>query len=78
VTLPVRQHDSTVDDIVAEIVRDLPALITIDAAAGLLAKSERTIRSYIGRGLLRAFRPCGGAPRIPRSEIERVLREGAA
>jgi excisionase family DNA binding protein len=67
-----------VDDIVEEIVRDLPPLITIDAAATLLGKSERTVRSYIARGLLRAIRPCGGAPRLPLSELRRILHEGAS
>jgi excisionase family DNA binding protein len=73
-----RQHDSALDDIVERIVCGLPQLNTIDSTAELLGKSERTIRAYISRGLIVAIRPCGGAPRIPRSEIERVLREGAA
>jgi excisionase family DNA binding protein len=74
----VRQHDAVLDEIVAQIVRDLPALLSIDAAGDVLGKSGRTIRSYIARGLIRAIRPCGGTRLIPRSEIARVLREGAA
>jgi excisionase family DNA binding protein len=71
-----QRDDNTSEGIVRRAVRGLPAFMTIAETAELFGKSERTVRSYIARGLLRAVRVCGGSPRIPLSEIERILLEG--
>ena len=54
----------------------LPRLMRIAEVAHELRRSERTIRSWMASGRLRAVRPCGGKPMIARAELERVLREG--
>jgi excisionase family DNA binding protein len=57
---------------------DLPRLLKPIEAANILRRTPRTIRRWISLGLLQAVRPAGGNPLIPRSEIERLLTEGAA
>lgn len=64
-------------DLARQLVRDLPALNTLEGTAKFFGRTGRTLRHWIARGLIRTVRPCGGNPMVPRSEIERVLREGA-
>jgi excisionase family DNA binding protein len=67
----------TPDDIVSAALNALPRLLTPTEAALVTRRSTRTIRRWIGAGLLRVVRPAGGNPLVPRSEIERLLREGS-
>lgn len=62
--------------IVAELIGDLPKLCTRAEAAKALRRNDRSIDRWIAKGLLRAIRPAGGHPLIPRTEIERLLVEG--
>jgi excisionase family DNA binding protein len=55
----------------------LPRLLTPREAALALRKSTRTLRRWMGLGMVCAIRPAGGRPLIPRAEVERLLREGA-
>ena len=54
-----------------------PANLTIPEAAAWLRKTTRTLGHWEAKGLLRITRPAGGNPIVPRSEIERLMREGA-
>lgn len=54
-----------------------PFLLRVPQAAALLGRTTRTLRAWEARGLLRVVRPAGGAPLIERTEIERLLAEGA-
>ena len=56
---------------------NLPRHLRIAEFAAEVRRSERTVRSWIARGLITATRPCGGYPLIARSELERILAEGA-
>jgi excisionase family DNA binding protein len=55
---------------------ELPRNLKIAEFASEIRRSERTVRAWIARGLIKATRPCGGNPLIARSELERILREG--
>lgn len=61
-----------------DLLADLPALLRPREAADVLRRSTRTIRRLVALGHLRAVRVAGGRPLIPRSELERLLREGAS
>lgn len=37
----------------------------------------RTWHRWASKGLVRVVRPAGGHPRIPRAEVQRILREAA-
>lgn len=57
---------------------ELPALCTITEAAKALRSSARTIRRLLALGRLRAAKlNMGGSARVlvPRSELERLVRE---
>jgi predicted site-specific integrase-resolvase len=54
-----------------------PANLTLPEAAAWLRRTTRTLGNWEARGLIRVVRPAGGNPIIPRSEIERLMREGA-
>lgn len=56
----------------------LPALLKPREAGEAIRRSTRTIRRLISLGHLRAVHVAGGRPLIPRSELERLLREGAS
>ena len=56
---------------------DLPALLTVGEAAAYLRRSTRSLRAWEARGLIRVTRPAGGSPLIARTEIQRLLTEGA-
>jgi hypothetical protein len=89
---PVRQHERPAElapvalrcrkapqpriDITQPVERQ-PAYLRLADVAALLGKSVRTISSWEARGLLRVIRPAGGTPLVSRTEIERLLREGA-
>jgi excisionase family DNA binding protein len=63
-------------DVVADMTAGLPGMLTIKRAYEVTGVPPRTWHRWIRAGLVRVVRPCGGHPRIPRVEIERVLREG--
>jgi excisionase family DNA binding protein len=52
-----------------------PALLRLREAAALLGRTDRTLRSWEARGLIRFVRPAGGVPLVERSELERLLNE---
>jgi excisionase family DNA binding protein len=54
-----------------------PAYLRATEAAAYLRRDIRTLRNWEARGLIKVHRPCGGYPLIPRSEVERILSEGA-
>jgi excisionase family DNA binding protein len=56
----------------------LPDLLTLAEAAKLLRVSKRALHRWRAMGLIKTIRPCGGWPLVARSEIERVLRDGAS
>ena len=58
-------------------INEQPSWLRLAEAAALLRRSVRTLAHWEARGLLRVVRPAGGAPLIARSEIERLLEEGA-
>ena len=58
-------------------INEQPAHLRLAEAAALLRRSVRTLAHWEARGLLRVIRPAGGAPLIARSELERLLAEGA-
>jgi len=53
-----------------------PALMRMSYAAALLQRTTRTLYLWEAKGLIRISRPAGGFPLVPRSEVERLLREG--
>lgn len=57
---------------------DLPNLLTMGEAARYLRLSTRALRRWRALGLLTVTRPANGFPLVARSEIERLLREGAS
>ena len=54
-----------------------PFYLTVADVAAIFGKSTRTIAMWEQKGLLRVTRPAGGNPVICRSEVERILNEGA-
>jgi excisionase family DNA binding protein len=62
--------------VVADALEGAPALLTLKAAAERTGIPVRTWHRYLSKGLVRAARVAGGHPRLPRVEVERVLREG--
>jgi excisionase family DNA binding protein len=66
----------TPEEIVTATCNALPRLLTPAEAALVTRRSTRTVRRWIGAGLLRTVRPAGGRPLIERAELERLLREG--
>jgi excisionase family DNA binding protein len=54
-----------------------PFYLTVADVAAIFGKSTRTIAMWEQKGLLRVSRPAGGTPLISRSEVERLLTEGA-
>lgn len=56
----------------------LPALLKPREAAEALRRSPRTVRRLVALGHLHTVRVAGGRPLIPRTELERLLREGAS
>jgi hypothetical protein len=58
-------------------IADQPAYLRIPEAAALLRRSPRTLALWEQQGLIRMVRPAGGLPVIERTEIERLMREGA-
>jgi hypothetical protein len=54
-----------------------PAYMSQADVAALLGNTVRTIARWEQLGLIRVIRPCGGNPLIARSEVERLLSEGA-
>ncbi len=66
-------------DDVADTTAELPGVLTLREAAGLLRVSERTVRRWINSGRLGAGRTTagrGGKLLIARAAIERILRGG--
>lgn len=59
-------------------IHELPAYLTVAEAARYLRLSTRALRRWRALGLLRVSRPAGGYPLVARSEIERLLAEGAS
>lgn len=55
-----------------------PRFLTVPEAAAFLRRSTRALARWEALGLLRVVRPAGGNPLVERSEIERLLIEGAA
>jgi len=53
-------------------------LLSLGEAAEALNVSEITIKRYIYAGRLKSYKLPGGRHRIPRAEIQRLLREGAS
>lgn len=53
-----------------------PFNLTVPEAAAYLRRSTRCLAHWEAKGLIRVLRPAGGFPLIPRSEVERILREG--
>jgi hypothetical protein len=62
-------------DVVQKLLGDDKALFTITETAALCRRSRVWVYRLMRRGAVR-FIPFGGAKRIPRSEIERILSEG--
>jgi excisionase family DNA binding protein len=62
--------------VVSDALDGAPALLTLKVAAERTGIPVRTWHRWIGKGLVRVLRPAGGHPRVPRAEVERVLREG--
>jgi excisionase family DNA binding protein len=56
----------------------LPRNLKIAEFAAEVRRTDRTVRRWIASGLVKAVRPCGGLPLIPRSELQRILTEGAS
>jgi len=54
-----------------------PANFLVPEAAAWLRRTARTLANWEARGLIKVIRPAGGYPIIPRSEIERLMSEGA-
>lgn len=67
---------SSVEEVARDLVKDLPALVTVDKAAELLMVSTKTVRNWISSGRLRALKTSDGSGRVrvPRLELERLLR----
>lgn len=59
-------------------IHDQPAYLSLPEAAALLRRSTRALARWESRGLLRVMRPAGGNPIVARSELERLLSEGAS
>jgi excisionase family DNA binding protein len=57
---------------------DLPRNLKIAEFAAEVRRTDRTVRRWIASGLVKTVRPCGGLPLIPRSELQRILTEGAS
>ncbi len=53
-------------------------LLSLSEAAEALNVSEMTVKRYIYAGRLKSYKLPGGRHRIPRSEIQRLLQEGAS
>ncbi len=56
---------------------DQPRYLTLPEAAAFLRRTTRALHRWESVGLLRVIRPAGGNPLIERTEIERLLTEGA-
>jgi hypothetical protein len=54
-----------------------PRYFTLPEAAAFLRRTTRALHRWESIGLLRVIRPAGGNPLIERTEIERLLAEGA-
>ena len=54
-----------------------PVLWSFRFAEAQTGIKMRTWHRWASKGLVRVIRPAGGHPRIPRAEVERVLREAA-
>lgn len=53
----------------------VPAVIALRVAAERLNVHENTIRAWVDRGIIRAYRLPSGIRRIPAAEVERLERE---
>jgi len=53
----------------------MPRMLTVDRVAKELSLSRRTVYRYIKSGQIKA-RKIGAGWRIPRSELERIVRRG--
>ena len=51
-------------------------ILTPAEAASMLGVHPATLARWVDEGHLRAFRTPGGHRRIPRGEVERLLKEG--
>ena len=62
------------------LVKDLPLLVPAQDAAAFLGIGVRTLRSWVASERIEAFKLHPGRPGrvlVPRSEIKRILEQGA-
>ncbi len=67
---------------VEDAIRDLPGLVSTDAAAEFLGVSTRTLARWARTGRLRTVRltpgPGSGRVRVPRAELARLIAEASS
>jgi excisionase family DNA binding protein len=69
---------SSTNDLVADALGDAPALLSFRRAEEVTGIPARTWHRWVREGHVRVVRPCGKHPRLARTELARILREGAA
>jgi excisionase family DNA binding protein len=67
---------SLADKLVAELQATAPLLVSLSTAERVTGIKVRTLRRLVAKQIIRVVRPGNGHPRIPRCELERLIREG--
>ena len=71
------RSDTDTEDLVADLIADLPPILTAAEAGEFLQLHEKTVRNYVAVGRIRGFRTNPGKTgriRIPRAAIADYLR----
>ena len=70
------EPDEIVIQMVRDVLRNAPALLTFAEASKRTGYSSRTLQRWAAGRKLKVVRLAGASPRIPRQEIERLLCDG--
>jgi excisionase family DNA binding protein len=78
----LRELKETVREFRQQLSETTKPLLTVEEVAELVGRAAYTVRSWISAGKINAIRVSGTGPRgrllIPRSELEKLIRDGKA